>query len=381
MVDGGQIENWSSVAPILNQELRVDESDYRTESAYRKPYQYAKGYYEDVFSRMIDNEYAKEISREKDELYKVRCQVSDQRREYNKLLMHDARADHLSDCLIASAEKINNEKPLEFDKYIHEYGNREAVVVFCDWHYGMVCDNIWSHYNTDVCKSRVKKFVEKAKTYLVLHKVSTLHVVLLGDAAHGAIHTSARVASEEDTSDQLMHVSEIIAEAIAELNRVVKSTKVYSTYGNHLRTIQNKNDSIHSDNMEKIIPWWLRPRLKDIPSIEIIDSEYKEFIRLNVCGYNIVCVHGDLDRFQNLGILVNTIFTKKFGETIDYTLSGDKHHLEEFEQLSIESILVRSLCGVDEYANDHRLYSDAGQSLFIFSPEDGREATYNVKLN
>jgi len=95
----------------------------------------------------------------------------------------------------------------------------------------------------------------------------------------------------------------------------------------------------------------------------------------------VCCVHGNLDNFRNLGSTVNTIFSRKFGETIDYTISGDKHHLEEFEQFDIESILIRSLCGTDDFANEKRLYSKPGQTLMIFNLEDGREATYHIPLN
>ena len=98
-------------------------------------------------------------------------------------------------------------------------------------------------------------------------------------------------------------------------------------------------------------------------------------------GYNICCLHGDLDNFKNIVTTVNTIFSRKFGETIDYTVSGDKHHLEEFEQFDIESILIRSLCGTDDYANNKRLYSKAGQTLMIFNDEYGRESTYHIPLN
>lgn len=209
----------------------------------------------------------------------------------------------------------------------------------------------------------------------------TLHVLLLGDAAHGAIHASARVASEEDVCDQIINVSEIIAEAINTLSQYVQTVNIYATYGNHLRTVQNKNDSIHSDNMEKLIPWWLKQRLRDNPKISIIESEYYEFIYLNVLGYDIVAAHGDLEKFKNFGVTVNTLFSKKYGRTIDYTISADKHHIEEFESLGIESILTRSLCGTDEYSNNNRLYSAPGQTLMIFSSSEGRECTYNIKLD
>ena len=152
LVDSGRIENWKSIAPMLNQELRNDESEYRDESAYRKPYQYAKGYYEDVFSHMVNDDYARRLAEEKDELFKIKRQVLDQRREYNKLLISDARSDHLTDCLIEAANKLNDERPLNFDKVISPLPNCEndAVLVFSDWHYGMTTDNIWNTYNTEI---------------------------------------------------------------------------------------------------------------------------------------------------------------------------------------------------------------------------------------
>ena len=133
--------------------------------------------------------------------------------------------------------------------------------------------------------------------------------------------------------------------------------------------------------MEKIIPWYLEQRLQNNNRVNIIRSDYYEFIYLNVFGYDIVAAHGDLEKFKSFGVTVNTLFTKKYGKTIDYTISADKHHIEEFETMGIESVLVRSLCGTDAYANNIRAYSAPGQTLMIFSPEEGRECTYNIKLD
>ena len=81
-----------------------------------------------------------------------------------------------------------------------------------------------------------------------------------------------------------------------------------------MRTVQDRDESIHSDNMEKLIPWWLEWRLKDNSKVEIKYSEYKEFTKLNVLGYNICCLHGDLDNFKNIaGIgLSGTINDKSY---------------------------------------------------------------------
>ena len=326
--------------------------------------------------------YALELKAIKDEIFKEKRKLYDQRREYNKLLTHDARAEHLNDELVKVAKDMVTSLPLIVqEEWKPVNTKKEALACWSDWHYGMITDNIWNTYNTEICKERVKKLVYYTIEYLELNKIDMLSIVLLGDAAHGGCHTSCRVQSEEDVCDQIMHVSEIMAEAINEISKHVNHITVYSCYGNHLRTIQNKNDSVDSDNMEKLIPWWLKQRLKDNFKVDIVESEYKEFTRIDILGYKICCVHGNLDKFRDLGVTVNTIFSRKFNETIDYTISGDKHHLEEFEQFDIESVLIRSLCGTDDYANEKRLYGKPGQTLIIFNNKYGREATYHIPLN
>lgn len=380
--DAGLIDaTWSELSPILNKELDIDETEWRGESAWRKKYRVMQQAYDDVFSKLQFSEtHIAEIEEQTKELFKAKKQFQDQRRECKKLWTIEARFDNLADKLIESVNHLCEVKPLVFEDYTTNVNNTEAIIAWADWHYGMVTDNIWNQYNTDICKQRVSDFVSKAIKYIQQHGVKTLHIMLLGDAAHGSIHTGCRVASEEDACDQLMHSTELMAEAINELSSYVSEVNVYATYGNHLRTVQNKNDSIHSDNMEKIVPWYLEQRLQNNNRVNIIKSDYYEFIYLNVCGYNIVGAHGDLEKFKQFGLTVNTLFTKKYGKTIDYTVSADKHHIEEFETIGIESILVRSLCGTDEYANNHRLYSEPGQTLMIFTPEDGRQCTYNIKL-
>ena len=378
------MESWPEIATFLNKTFRDDETQYYDSSAYRKKYRNFVTAYEGIFSkeRFTDSQIA-EYEDQKKELFKIKKQWEDQRREAKKYWTSEARFDHLTKKLIGAVNHLCDVNPLVFnDEPIDTMPSyKDAVLCFADWHLGMVTENIWNKYNVEICHQRVTQLVEKTIQYLRQHNVDTLHVLLLGDAAHGAIHTSCRVASEEEVCDQLMQVSELIAEAVNRLSEEVTEVNVYSTYGNHLRTIQNKNDSSHSDNMEKIIPWYLEQRLQNNNRVNIVRSDYYEFIYLNVYGYDIVAAHGDLEKFKSFGVTVNTLFTKKYGKTIDYTISADKHHIEEFEQMGIESILVRSLCGTDAYANNIRAYSDPGQTLMIFSPKEGRECTYNIKLN
>ena len=208
-----------------------------------------------------------------------------------------------------------------------------------------------------------------------------MHVVVLGDLIHGAIHTSARVASEELVSDQLMQVSEILAQSIAELSRYVEHTNVYMTYGNHARTVANKKDSIHRDNMERIIPWWLKARLTNCESINIVDESDNEFLFMDICGYGVCASHGDLDSVKTSPKALSTLFHRRYGKRVDYILLADKHHREEFEEYGVCAMLSGSLCGTDDYANDKRLYSNPEQLMLIFSPGVGVDATYHLKCD
>lgn len=248
-----------------------------------------------------------------------------------------------------------------------------------DWHYGMFCDNIFNTFNPEICVERVDRLLDEATERLQLHDVQKLHILLMGDFCHGAIHTTARVESREMVVDQVMHVSELLAETISELADVVDEVEVYSTYGNHMRTVQNKKDSQHDDNMEKLIPWWLSERLQYESNVKIHSAN--EFIFFRSCGINVVAVHGDLDTVNQFGVMSNTLFSKKYGATVDYAIMGDKHHAESMEQYGIETTIVPSLCGTDNYAHGKRLYSNPAQKLLILKDNCGVDAEYNIKVS
>lgn len=141
-------------------------------------------------------------------------------------------------CIESSAARINALLPLMRESVpVVPAGATEAILCLTDWHYGMTCDNIFNQYNPDICRARVSTLKAEVERRLRLHNVSVLHVALLGDFAHGAIHVGTRVESAELVSDQLIHVSEILAELLHALSMVVDRVCVYSTYGNHMRTV------------------------------------------------------------------------------------------------------------------------------------------------
>lgn len=333
---------------------------------------------------VTDKDMRDEIDYKLKELRKEQQRFFDQRREYNKVLSTESRQEHLYDVISAAAARINEEVDFSFANRQYDprdiQGN-EAVLVFSDWHYGMKASNIFNEYNTAICSQRVSNVVDKAIQRIKLHECSTAHVVVLGDLFHGAIHVDARVASEELVCEQIMHVSEILARAIYEIAQHVDKVYVYTTYGNHARTVQNKKDSIHGDNMERIIPWWLAERFAGTDRVEIVPPDKHEFIMLDVCGHGFCASHGDLDSINNSTRLLTTLFHKALGVDIEYILLGDKHHRASFAEMGVTSMLCGSLCGTDGYANDKRLYNTPSQILLIVNEECGVDAEYRISCD
>lgn len=370
----------------------VDYSEL-AEVVYGKPYSsdvarrmmYGSKYTVDLIERFdrsqLSSETLSDIDEKIIELQKERRRISDQRREFSKVISSDARWDHLKDVIRSSVETL---QPLgcmiDQNKKLNPYmSDGEAVLVFSDWHYGMITNNVFNTYDTDICKERVSHIVHEASNRIVLNSCKKLHIIVLGDMIHGNCHVSARVASEEVAVEQLMHASELLAQAICDLSRYVDETFVYVTYGNHARAIPNKQDSIHRDNMERFIPWWLEQRLMTYQDIHVVRGDTNEFLFVNACGHDICAAHGDLDAVRTSARILTTLFNKKYGKNVEYILLGDKHHRESFEELGVTSMVCGSLCGADDYASDKRLYSEPSQLLLIVTPECGVDAEYRLR--
>lgn len=341
---------------------------------------------EENINSVKDEKVISEIDAKIIDLKKEQKRFYDQRREFNKIVAQDGRREHLYESLIRAAESLKDTIGCVYDRdepdddYILSTSDTEAVLVLNDWHYGMTTDNIFNEYNTEICKRRVKYLTARVTERLDKHKCSILHIVVLGDMIHGAIHTSARVASNELVCDQLMQVSELLAQTILHLSKFTNEVYVYTTYGNHARTVQNKQDNIHRDNMERIIPWWLEQRLSGSKNIYIVDDSKTEFLLFNVAGHDFCATHGDLDTVKNSPRLFSSLFNR-MGANIEYILLGDKHHVEEVEDVGVQAKLCGALCGSDDYANERRLYSLPSQLMMIVDPELGVDAEYKIKLN
>ena len=153
--------------------------------------------------------------------------------------------------------------------------------------------------------------------------------------------------------------------------------RFYSTYGNHSRVTEKKTDALDRENFELLIPDILKEHFQNFKNIRFTTNEYDEQILVaKPAGHLIFGVHGDRDRnkkvAENLTMMLDMKPYKIF--------TGHGHHFESLETHGVDVIMNRALCGVDDFSKDIRKTAKAGQSLYVYNPQE-LECTYDMEFN
>jgi len=371
--DIGNLSN-EELGEICRKELNEDFD----ESAYRKVYQSWENMWLEVKDEYISEEVLLErleqIDKREDELYKTKIKTADKLREYRKTLRDEARIENIMDMIYEIAFNLPEFKYQPKEKQLD--GELSAILECSDWHYGKISDNYWNKFNTLIAKDRVDKLIFDTIRYCETMNVGTLYIANLGDLMEGAIHVTCRVMSEEDSIEQIMHVSELFAYFINELHNFGLNIKYVSVSDNHSRLNKNFKEHIEKENFGKIIDWYLKARLTNLDDFEFIENIIDESIAyFELNGKNIFAVHGHL---ENPNTVIQDL-TLSTGIIADIVLMGHYHKKAE-KSFHFSKVFVNgSLCGVDEYAKSKRLFGKASQTLIVF--DDENIVNFEIVLN
>lgn len=204
----------------------------------------------------------------KQNLYKQQVKTRDSLNAYRRVLREEARLEDFKELM---KECVVDLSKLPEAKY-EDNGPRcsEAVLMLSDLHIGVEIDNFYNKYNTTIARKRVNKLVKDVVKYCNINSVETLHILGLGDFCQGLIHTSARLEQEIDVIEQIMLASEILANALNELQKAAPNVKYYSVTDNHTRAVASLSESIESENYGKLITFYLKSRLEIVTSSLLI---------------------------------------------------------------------------------------------------------------
>lgn len=373
--ENGLLEmTWPQIADVMNKEFRTDESEYRTESAYRKAYSNAKKFNVDVFSKSErDNELADQIR----ELERAKIQFRDERNAWQKQNFIDARVESKLDLLEKSLTSLGRTN-FENHNEVSVTSDNDMLIVLSDFHIGQCFKSIWGEYNSDIAAKRLNQLLNEVIAIRKLHNSEKCYVALAGDLLSGNIHKSIQVTNRENVIDQIKVATQLITSFCYELSKYFSTVFISSVVGNHSR-IDRKEDAIHDERLDDIISWAVELSLQHISNIHTLKRNIDTGIAdLDIRGKFYTLIHGDYDPFNKQGALTLCSMLGYFPYAL---IMGHMHTCAVDEANGVKLIRGGSLAGSgDQYTVEKRLVGKPSQMVCICNSK-GVQAYYPIELN
>lgn len=372
--------SWNEIAAIINRTFRIDESEYRTEAAYRKCYSQAKRFYEaGVFNNIGEDKYFKELQIQKQELKKERVKTRDERNELNRIIREEARKESYQEQILRSISE-HQSKPLSYDKSKQFTGilktDNDIVCTVFDVHTGLNVDNYFNKFNENVLKDRLNKYIDKILEVQLRHGSENLNVIL-SELISGVIHLALRIENNQNMIEQFLTITDYLSQFLAELSYHFNIVNVYICPGNHSRIQAKKEENMRGENMDLLVIPYLEAKLQNFNNIKFnrnkIDSSIAMF---TVRGQKIFSVHGDKDPIDSV-VQKLTMYTSIKPDII---YIGHRH--TNAMLTSYDTKVLQAGClsgGGDEYCLDKRLRNRAEQIISVITQE-GLDCIYDVKF-
>lgn len=319
-----------------------------------------------------------DIQNKMNELYMEKTKVRDLKNSVNRGLRDQARVDVMKETMIEAVNLLGDLPPVN-SSYINPNPNTEidAVLMLSDLHIGVLCDNFYNKYDTNIASKRLSKLATDVAQYCKMFNVYRLNVVNLGDLIHGIIHTSARIEAQTDAVTQVMIAGELLSQFLNLISQVAPVVTYRSCSDNHSRLNANKNEAIENENCGRLIDWFLAERLKNTPvkfCNDNIDYSLGKFQLLN--GKKVMFAHGHHDS-------INRSFESFIGasrEFIDIGLLGHYHSNKTKTFNGFRIFVNGSIVGTEQYALSKRLFSEPEQKLLIFDNPGDNIIDININL-
>lgn len=317
-----------------------------------------------------------ELDMKRIELKKEQQRFFDQRNAFNKLVRERSRQEELNDLLVEAVR--NSELPtLEYVPCTILHSDNDLLVSLNDIHYGAVVNNAWNIYDSNICKEMFSAYIDNIIEIAERHHSENCVCWMNGDAISGNIHYSIAVTNKENVIEQVMGVSELVAEFLAELSSHFANVYFVSVAGNHSRINPNKDNTLIDERLDDIIEWYVRARLQNFPNVRF---EYNKIdatmYTVDVRGKTYCGVHGDYELSSSQ---IQTLQTMA-GKPVYAVLSGHLHHCKIDNVQGIKTVMAGSFLGMDDYCIKKRIYGKQEQ-LVCVCDESGIICYYNIDLS
>lgn len=322
-----------------------------------------------------NEEMLQELEEKRRALQIERQKYNDQRTAYKKLIRDQARHEEMVEAII-DAVKASDLRQLKYiPPSVTDTGN-DLLVSLNDIHYGADVNNYWMVYNSDVFAHMLEVYMSEIIDIGKANKAVDCIVWANGDFISGAIHKSIAVTNRENVIEQVMGVSELIADFLENLSHHFRDVNFISVSGNHSR-LEKKQDARTDERLDDLVEWYLRARLQNIENV-YFDAGYRldpTMYVMDIRGLNYVGVHGDYD-----GSVEKLLSMVKMSGIEPYAvLTGHKHHNMYNTVQGVKILMAGSFVGMDSYCVEKRIYGQPEQIVCVVN-KDGIKCLYDVRL-
>ena len=270
-----------------------------------------------------------------------------------------------------------SELRFEESPYQHYVSDNTLLVSLNDLHYGANIDNAWCRYNSDVCAQMMQKYIERIVSIGNIHMSEDCVIWAAGDCISGNIHRTIQITNKENVIEQIMGVSELIAQFIAELSKHFRTVRFISVAGNHSRIEPNKENSLTAERLDNLVEWYLSARLQNYENV-IIDSSHRlddTISMFSIRGKNYLLCHGD---FDDSPAKIQALQTMACAP-VYAVLMGHKHHNQTDVVQGIRTVMAGSFQGMDSFCVEKRIFGQPEQMICVCD-ESGIVCHYDIPL-
>lgn len=373
--DAGLLDmSWTELARIFNDELRDDDT-FWNESAYRKKYQQAALFYRNVFSKMQNTEFLEDFEEQRRLLEKEKVKFRDERTEYNRVIRREARKE----AFLESVQKAisDNTRPIDLPvSHSLLASDNDILMPITDVHTGIEIENFRNTFNEDVLAERLAKYTADVLEIAKQHKSENLYIVI-SEVLSGIIHYTLRLQNNMDMMEQFKYVSELIANMIVQLAPAFHHVFVYTAPGNHSRISPKKEEALDGENMDVLLPFYLKARLQNLKSVLICDNKLDPEVPVfDVRGQLVMAAHGHKDSPES--VVQN--FTMWSGRQPDIVLLGHRHtngYLTVYDSKVVQSGCIS---GADDFIMSKRKCNKPEQAVCVID-DRGLRCVYDIRLD
>lgn len=329
--------------------------------------------YKSGLSKITSND--SELDAKIQEMRREKIKLSDARVEYNRLIRQEARKESYADMV----KKIicENVEPLNIPVHYTLFNSSTDLLVhLTDVHTGIEIHNWKNDFDSDILKQRIEKFTSDILDIRGMHQSENCYLVI-GEILSGIIHNNLRLQNNMDLMEQFKYVSELISAMLSRMANHFNHIYVYTTPGNHSRISPKKEDSLDGENMDVLLPFYLKARMQNFENITICNNNIEpEIAMFNIRGNNIFATHGHKDSPSN--VVQN--FTMMFGIKPDIVLLGHRH--TNSMETVYDTKVIQSGCvsGSDNYATSIRKVNKPEQTVSVIG-DNGLVCLYDIQLD